>query len=420
MTSNTQEFEILGPHPQDTPIKNQSAFHWLLGGCACANLSDGISLAFFPLIAVAMTSSASQISMLDGLRQLPLLFLALPAGILADRFNRIWSLIILNGLRGLTLLWLSMALFQGNLTLLGLGAVALILGAIEAIHDVALPTVLPDIESNENLTKCNGILSSTETTANYFLGRSLGSLVAALISNGFAVVISALLYFATAILMIPLISKSKWRTKNLNNLGIFKTIAEGFSYVYEDKKLRYLAIMGVLGNTAFGAILATLVLYATKVTSVPTWAFGPIQASFAIGSIIFGLRTSKIIKKFGNWKTLLICVSAIPISFLITPTFPFWGTLVVTSFVNGASAVLWNTVSISYRQQTTPEHLLGRATAVFRLISWGAMPFGSFIGGPMVEKFGYSAPYYFGALLAAMNIPFAIKLWQSSHKVEVK
>lgn len=63
-------------------------FHWLLAASAIGNLADGMSLAFLPIIASNIAATPLELSCVDGLRQLPLLFLALPAGIFLDRVNR--------------------------------------------------------------------------------------------------------------------------------------------------------------------------------------------------------------------------------------------------------------------------------------------------------------------------------------------
>lgn len=60
------------------------------------------------------------------------------------------------------------AVATNSLTILSLVTFALLVGSIEAIHDVAAPSILPEIVAKDDLTKSNGILSSTETTANYF------------------------------------------------------------------------------------------------------------------------------------------------------------------------------------------------------------------------------------------------------------
>lgn len=37
------------------------------------------------------------------------------------------------------------------------------------------------------------------------------------------------------------------------------------------------------------------------------------------------------------------------------------------------TALVWNTVSVSYRQRMIPDALLGRLNSLFRLFAWGMM-----------------------------------------------
>ena len=402
----------------DTSEKNQNNFLYLLSSCTLSNLSDGMSLAFLPLISIAIATNPVTISSVDAIRQLPILLFAIPAGIMIDKVNRATAIFLLNILRFLSLLWFAYILNENSATIVHLFLLALILGSIEAINDVALPTVLPLIVKKEDLSRYNGIISSSETTANYFIGRSLGSTVSAISSNSAAVFLSAILYILSSISIFPLIKKCNVKKDETTRESLNSLIRNGFKYVFMDKKLRYLAFMGIFGNAAFGAIFATLILFITKVIKAPTWAFGPIQGAFAVGSIILGLKVNLIIKKLGMWKALLISVSIIPASFFINILLPYWPIAIVSSFLNGASAVVWNNVSISYRQSTTPDYLLGRTTATFRLLSWGSMPVGSFLGGIIINFSGYTSPYYLGTFLAILNIPFAVILWKDSLKKE--
>ena len=42
---------------------------------------------------------------------------------------------------------------------------------------------------------------------------------------------------------------------------------------------------------------------------------------------------------------------------------------------------MWNVVVVSFRQRITPDHLLGRVNAGFRLLAWGTMPIGAGLAG---------------------------------------
>ena len=46
--------------------------------------------------------------------------------------------------------------------------------------------------------------------------------------------------------------------------------------------------------------------------------------------------------------------------------------------------MLWNIITVSFRQTIIPDNLLGRVNSVYRFFGWGMMPIGSAIGGLIV------------------------------------
>ena len=50
----------------------------------------------------------------------------------------------------------------------------------------------------------------------------------------------------------------------------------------------------------------------------------------------------------------------------------------------GFTAILWNVVTVSYRQRVIPDALLGRVNSIYRFFGWGMMPVGALLGGWIV------------------------------------
>ena len=74
----------------------------------------------------------------------------------------------------------------------------------------------------------------------------------------------------------------------------------------------------------------------------------------------------------------------------------------VSWLATGAAIVLWNVVTVSLRQRITPDRLLGRMNASYRLVGWGTMPLGALLGGILAEALGLR-----GAFLAAAVVTLA-------------
>src|SRR3954462_778836 len=64
-------------------------FHHLLGLTGLSNLADGVLQVGIPLLAVAITRSPALVSLLTAAATLPWLLLAMHAGVLVDRHDRV-------------------------------------------------------------------------------------------------------------------------------------------------------------------------------------------------------------------------------------------------------------------------------------------------------------------------------------------
>ena len=48
------------------------------------------------------------------------------------------------------------------------------------------------------------------------------------------------------------------------------------------------------------------------------------------------------------------------------------------------TAIMWNVITVSFRQSVIPDRLLGRVNSVYRFFGWGAIPIGGLLGGLIV------------------------------------
>ena len=77
--------------------------------------------------------------------------------------------------------------------------------------------------------------------------------------------------------------------------------------------------------------------------------------------------------------------------------------------IGGSAAVVWNVITVSFRQGIIPDRLLGRANSVYRLLAWGTQPIGALLGGVLAELFGLQVVFAVGGgmillLLLARNV----------------
>jgi MFS family permease len=378
-------------------------FHKALVASGFANLADGVFWVALPLLAVQLTRSPVLIAGVTVAARLPWL-LAPVAGALADRMDRRQAMVRVNLVRTVLLGGLALAVAADLATLPMLYAVAVALGVAETLFDTSAQSLLPALVARDDLTVANSRLYAVELVANTFVGPPLGGLLAAA-GLGLALGVPAAAYLVGAGCLALIVGS--FRAVGAGPAGSTRLrddIAEGARFVWRHPVLRPLAIMLGMGNMAFTAFFSVFVLYvvAPGPMGLSEAGFGILTATIGVGSLLGTWLAVPAERRLGRVRTLVVSV-VLSTASLLVPILTTSPVLVGASLaVSGVSVVLWNVVTVSLRQRITPDRLLGRMNASYRLVGWGTMPLGALVGGVLAEALGLR-----GAFLAAAAIYFA-------------
>jgi MFS family permease len=384
-------------------MKLGANFYKALVASGFANLADGVLWVALPLLAVQLTRSPLLIAGVTVAARLPWL-LAPVAGALADRLDRRQSMVRVNLVRTVLLGGLALAVAADLATLPLLYAVAVLLGFAETLFDTSAQSLLPAVVGRDDLTRANSRLFAVELVANEFVGPPLGGLLAAA-GLGLALGLPAAAYLVGAACLALL--AGSFRAVGAGPAGSTRfrdDIAEGARFVWRHPVLRPLAVMLGMGNLAFAAFFSVFVLYvvAPGPMGLSGAGFGILSATVGVGSLLGTWLAVPTERRLGRVRTLVVSV-VLSTAGLVIPILTASPVLVGISLaVCGVSMVLWNVITVSLRQRITPDRLLGRMNASYRLVGWGTMPLGALLGGALAEALGLR-----GAFLAAAALYFA-------------
>jgi MFS family permease len=368
-----------------------------------ANLADGVLWVALPLLAVQLTRSPLLIAGVTVAARLPWL-LAPVAGAFADRLDRRQSMLRVNLVRTVLLGGLALAVATDLADLAMLYAVAVLLGVAETLFDTSAQSLLPALVSRDDLTRANSRLFAVELVANTFVGPPLGGLLAALgLAVAFGVQAAAYLVGA-ACLALLVGSFTAVGAGPAGSTRLRDDVAEGARFVWHHPVLRPLAVMLGAQNMAFAAFYAVFVLFAVAPgpMGLSEAGFGIVTATLGVGSLLGTWLAVPAERRLGRFRTLLLSV-ALGAASLAVPVVTASPVLVGASMaMTGVTMVLRNVVTVSLRQRITPDRLLGRMNASYRLVGWGTMPLGALLGGVVAEVVGLR-----GAFLAAAVVTLA-------------
>jgi len=366
-------------------------FHRALAASGFANLADGVFQVALPLLAVTLTRSPLLIAGVTVAARIPWLLMSLVAGALADRLDRRQTMIRVNLVRTVLLGGLAAAVAADIATLV----------IAETLFDTSAQSLLPAIVPRDQLTRANSRLYAVELVANVFIGPPLGGLLAAVaLAAAFGLPAAAYLVGAGC---LALIAGSFRPAHQGPPTRLRDEIAEGVRFLWGHPVLRPLAFMLGVGNMAYAAYGAVFVLFAVAPgpMRLSEAGFGTLTAAIGLGALAGTWLAAPAERRLGRVRTLAVSLVLSAVS-LVAPATTTNPLLVGASMAaGGVAVVLWNVVTVSLRQRITPDRLLGRLNAGYRLVGWGSMPLGALLGGVAAEVLGLRAAF---ALAAAAEL----------------
>lgn len=376
-----------------------------------ANLADGVAMVAWAWIATLLTRDPLLVAMMPVALRLPWAVFALPAGIVTDRVDRRRLILAMDAVRAVafaiagTVLWLALplapppdrSLAEPEL-FMALLAAALVVGCAEVFRDNAAQTMLPAVVPHADLERANGRLWSVELVGNALLGPALGAfLIAAFLPLPFA--LNAVAFALAALLISGL--RGQFRPPVAGDRNWRRELAEGLRFLRGAPTLRLLAWITGAWNLLHQMVVIALVLHVQDNLGLGAGAYGLILAAGAVGGIAGGLVAARVVARIGPGRAAQWMLLASALAFAALPLAPgaIWVALVLAAFE--FTGLIWNTVSVSYRQRTIPDALLGRVNSLYRLLAWGMMPVGLVLSGAIVRL----AEPEFGRSLALI-LPF--------------
>jgi MFS family permease len=384
-------------------------------GALVSNVGSWMQMYALSLVVWNLRNSSADLGIINGLSNLPVLFLAIPAGALADRVNRrtliIWAQVAL----GIQALALGVLYASGVITaarpifsLATIAALGLFAGLMSALTFPAWQSMVPDLVPREDLL--NGIALNA---AQFQSARMLGPLAAAAVlllvkglvdaARAQTVGMTWIFYINAASFLFVIAALAAIRTRRATpersagprtREGAWKTLTAGLSYAREHRNVGML-ILSVAMITVFGMPYMMLLPALVDKALVPLTILGKareamtstltsyVMAANGLGAV-FGALTVASLPRTAKRESLvrfsLMAMAVLLVAFALSRT--LWLTLVISAFTGAAFLTSTSLLNTSI-QACVPHQLRGRVMSLFVMAFMGLMPVSSFVFGPL-------------------------------------
>jgi len=379
---------------------------------AVGSQMTGIAL---PVIAVTMLGATElQMGLLSAADTSAFLIFGLLAGALVDRWIKRRVMLIADLVRmvfvGLVpVLWLAHVLNIYQLVVIGA-----VISVATVFFEVSYQSYIPILLPKKYISIGNARLEITGQISG-IAGPGVVGAILRFVKAPLLLVIDAFSFFVSAFSLFLIKDREQPKPKS-NRAPLRKEIAEGLSFVWNQKLIRAISFTtstGNLFNTITGTMFA-IYFFRSQYLGLDTATFGILMSIGSVGGLAGAAATPKLTKLVGEGP--LVVLSAvisgvvqllvplawfIPHELAIVPLGISW---FMTSFV----ALTYNITQVSARQRICPEHLLGRMNASIRFMVWGCMPIGALISGVLGSTIGLLPTIWFGSIMAVFSAGFVV------------
>lgn len=360
-------------------------------------LGSRMSLFVFPLIAYGLTGSALWAAAAEALHLVGYCGLLLPAGVLADRTDRLQLMRAASATGCALYVSLVVASLTAGLTVGHLLAVALLSGATAGlfapVETSAIRTVVPDDQLAAALSQ-----NQARQHVASLVGGPLGGALLSL-ARWLPLAVDAASYALSWLLLGRV--RADLSPVSREPSSVRTELRAGFGFIWQRPFFRVLMVWSALANLLVNALFFLAVLRLIQA------GFAPVQIAFVetaagLFGVLGAIAAPALIDRFRTGTlTVLVAWSFVPLAVPIV----LWNQPLVVAaalatglFLNPAG----NAGIGAYRMALTPADLQGRVQASNQFASMSAMPLAPLLAGALLTGIGGApALLVLGALTAA-------------------
>ncbi|HET6740476.1 MAG TPA: MFS transporter [Kribbella sp.] len=346
-----------------------------------------------PVLVYRLSGSTVLTAVVTALESAPYLLAGLFAGALADRWNRRRVMVTADCVNAVLVGSVPVAHLLGVLTVVQVLVVAFTVQAVYTFFDGANFGALPVLVGRARVAQANSAVWTASSLIELFVPPLTGLLLGVL-APASLLTLDALSFAASAFAVhgiVRAMSESRDGRPPLRPRVVLNDIRDGLRYLIRHAGVRTMTIVGSIQSFAGGGFMALIVVWCDRVLHIGTSGlrFGLVWGVWGIGGLIAALSLPRLLKRTSP---AAITLYALPVSALLgvlTPLSPHWVVAALGLLVWGSAYVLVIVNAVSYRQQVTPENLLGRVNTAGRMLSWGVgWTLGSVAGGLLGNAYG--------------------------------
>ena len=348
-----------------------------------------------------LTGSSLALGLVGFVGYLPVFVLGLWGGYLADRSNRRSLLVITQTASLFQALGLAAITLSGTATVWLVGALAMVLGVINAVDMPTRQAFVVEMVGKEDLHNAIALNSSMFNSARV-LGPAMAGILVAAFGEGWCFFINGISYLAVIAGLLMMRLPPAPPQAQTGPMGAH--VKEGLAYAWNDRPMRII-LAALCLTSLFGACYMVLMpVFVDTILAHGASGLGFLMAATGAGSVVAALtlavrRESRGLDR-ARTQAGVGCGLAL-IAFALSRS--FWLSFAIAP-VLGFCLIFFFAAANTQLQLRSPDAMRGRVMALYSITLVGMAPFGSLIAGGLASLIGAPATVLVSGVVCAVGI----------------
>lgn len=381
-------------------------------GALVSNVGTWMQTAALGVVVYALRRSETDLGLVNALSGLPVLFLAIPAGALADRIDRrtllIWAqAALLLQAAALGVLYATGRLSPGHAlaAIAWVSTLGLLGGVMSALTFPSWQSMVPDLVPRETLLNGIALNAAQFQTARMLGPLAAGALVAAAATLGHPNAYDFVFYVNAASFLFVMAALAVIRPRKHAPVpagereGAMRTLTAGLRYARENRTVGVL-IASTAMMTVFGMpYMMLLPAIADKALHAGSSGYYNLLTANGLGAVAGALVVASLPRTVHREPLVrfsLLTMAVLLLAFSLSRT--MWLSLAISSLAGAAFLTSTSLMNTSI-QSCVPHRLRGRVMSLFVVSFMGLMPVSSILFGPLGNVIGPTNAVIVGAVV---------------------
>lgn len=402
---NSTPIDLSVEPTQTEKSRRLRAFILIWFGQLVSALGSGITSFTLGVVIFQRTGSATQFALIFLFASLPAIIVLPLAGVLADRWDRVWAMVLGNVGAGIAKLAIALMFYLGIFQVWQIYVAVMAVSAFGFILGISYTTLTTILVPRSQFGRVSGMMQTSQAAAQILPPLIGGALLSAVKIEGIILIDIATYVFAILTLLVvsiprerlveqpvvppeqpvvgpeqPVVAKPSAPRKG----PIWREAFMGWHYIKERPGLLALLIYFAVVNLIIGCatVLFTPMILSFSNARVLGTILSISGVGFLLGSVVmsaWGGPKQRVlgVLGFGGTFGIFCAIAGLRPSFAVIAAGTF-GMFFLLPIINGCSQAIW--------QSKVPIAVQGRVFAVRRLIGASTIPAAAVIAGPLADR----------------------------------